>query len=87
MRSVFEIKLVCLEGEFPGLTDRARYSPACVRAVDTIMAAPIAKLYSFLVDDTAKRELREVAAEAMRRAFGSHAFKSLPVLEAMGVRD
>ncbi|MDD6690224.1 MAG: DNA repair protein RecO [Lachnospiraceae bacterium] len=87
VRSVFEIKLVCLEGEFPGLSDRAKYSPACVRAVDTITASPIAKLYSFLVDDAAKRELEEVASLAMRRAFGSHEFKSLPVLEAMGVKD
>ena len=78
VRSVFE---------FPGLSDRAKYSPACVRAVDTITASPIAKLYSFLVDDAAKRELEEVASLAMRRAFGSHEFKSLPVLEAMGVKD
>lgn len=84
VRSLFEIKLVCLEGEFPGLPDRSRYSPAAVKAVDTIADRPVAKLYSFLVDEKARKELEEIAADYMRTAFGDHTFKSLSVLEAMG---
>ncbi|MGN1022073.1 MAG: DNA repair protein RecO, partial [Lachnospiraceae bacterium] len=87
VRAVFEIKLVCLEGEYPGLPKEGTVSPACVKAVDTIANASIGKLYSFLLEEQAEKELEGVARNMMHRTFGSHVFKSLLVLESMGIGE
>ncbi|MCH4033931.1 MAG: DNA repair protein RecO [Lachnospiraceae bacterium] len=87
VRAVFEIKLICLEGEYPGLPKEESVSPACIKAVDTIANASIGKLYSFLLDEKAERELEGVARSMMHRAFGPHIFKSLLVLESMGIGE
>lgn len=86
VRSIFEIRTVTAEGEFP--EDYAKYLPdavlpATAQAVQTIVTAPIAQLYSFTLDAAAADQLARIAAKAMANCFDYHHFRSLDILETI----
>jgi DNA repair protein RecO (recombination protein O) len=85
VRSIFEIKTVALEGEFPGLLNPQKFLPATVKAVETIVTSPIQKLYSFALEEQAMHELARIAREYMDHCFEHHKFRSLEVMRVMGL--
>ena len=84
VRSIFEIKAVVIEGEFAGMPHPKAYLPATVHAVEHIVSAPLAKLYTFMLDEEPMKELSQLASRYMKKAF-EHQFVSLAVLEMMGL--
>lgn len=83
VRSIYEIKTVVIEGEFQE-PHEGSYLPATMAAVRHIETATIARLYSFLLEEEPMQELASLAAKYMKHCFGHH-FKSLDVIEVMGV--
>ncbi len=84
VRAAFEIKSVAIEGEFAGLPHPKAYLPATIRAVEHIVSAPIAGLYTFSLDKEPLEELCALGTKYIRKAY-EHQFASLAVLEAMGL--
>lgn len=82
VRSIFEIKCIVVEGEFPGIPARNPYPPAVTHALQVIERAPVAGLYTFTLDEPYRNELAGIADHLMDRTFHLH-FKSLDVLETM----
>ncbi len=80
VRSVFELKSIMINGEFPGITQEMSLQESTVYTVDYIMRTPVEKLYTFQVSDEILRELRafnrRLCAKTMERNF-----KSLEILE------
>ena len=66
VRACFEIKAVCLQGEFGGVRDNARFAPDTLYAVDYIVNTPPAKLFSFDVKPDILGELVLVGRDAVR---------------------
>ena len=80
VRSIFELKAIMINGEFPGAIVEAGLQESTVYTVDYIMKTPVEKLYSFTVSDEVLQELRgycrRLCAKTMERNF-----KSLEILE------
>lgn len=86
VRSIFEIRTVAAEGEFP--EDYAKLIsepilPATAKAMQTIVTAPITHLYSFSLDKPAAEQLAQLAAKAMANCFDYHHFRSLDILQVI----
>lgn len=81
VRSIFEIKLIVLNGEFPGMPmgnfeDSTRY------AVQFIVQTPVEKLYTFTVKDSVLDELEKIAAKYRKDCLPGR-FKTLEVLQSL----
>ncbi len=85
IRSVYEIRILQVNGEFPGLPADRELLPATVYTVDFIINTPIERLYTFKVSDKVLSELTELSDE-YRRRFTDHSFKSLEILDAVTPR-
>ncbi len=77
IQSIFEIKTVVLEGEFPGAPNPQKTLPAVYHAIGYIAQSSVAKLYSFTLEEHAEHELARFAKEYRDRCFDRHHFKSL----------
>ena len=84
VRSIFELKTVVIEGELREPNPES-YQPAVMAALQHIVNQPVSRLYTFTLEESAQRELSELAARCMNYAFERHRFKSLDILEMMGV--
>lgn len=82
VRSVFEIKAIAVNGEFPGTPDNGNFQESTLYAVDFIGKASIEKLYTFTVAETVLKELQQISEEYCRR-FMDRKFKSLEILETL----
>lgn len=82
VRSVFEIKAIAVNGEFPGAPDNGNFQESTLYAVDFIGKASIEKLYTFTVAETVLKELQQISEEYCRR-FMDRKFKSLEILETL----
>lgn len=82
VRCVFECRAIAVNGEFPGPPADGRLDEATVYTLQYIASSPIEKLYTFTVSDEVLEQLRQVAAEYMKRYVG-HRFKSLEVLQTL----
>ncbi|MBQ3164802.1 MAG: DNA repair protein RecO [Lachnospiraceae bacterium] len=80
VRSIFELKAIMINGEFPGVTQEEGLQESTVYTVDYIMRTPVEKLYSFVVSEDVLQEMRvfnrKLCAKIMDRNF-----KSLEILE------
>ena len=83
VRAVFEIKLVMLEGEYPGPRRDAQYLPATLHTLEFLWNTPAAAVYRFKVSGEVLDELTQYARWLMGRTF-DHTFKSLEIMELMG---
>lgn len=81
VKSVFEIKTVILEGEYPGMRGDDKYSDAAAYAIRYVENSSIAKVFSFAVSDSVLAELEQFSARLMGRSFG-HRFTSQEALTA-----
>lgn len=83
VRSIFEIKLLVTEGEYPGIPERndgrPPYNESTIFALNHISTVKLEKLYTFMVSDEVLSELMEVAETLMNRIV-DRKFKSLEFL-------
>ncbi len=80
VRSIFELKAVVINGEFPGVNQNAGLQESTVYTVDYIMRTPVEKLYSFTVSEEVLRELGIFCKRLCAKTFDRN-FKSLEILE------
>ncbi|MDO4292723.1 MAG: DNA repair protein RecO [Eubacteriales bacterium] len=81
VRAVFEIKLVVLNGEFPGLP-AGDYLPAALYAVEFIASTPVEKLYTFTVTSQVLEQLALLAKKYREDCLPGR-FKSLEILREL----
>lgn len=82
VRYIYEMKVLCVNGEFPGIPGDREFLPSTVYAVRYIEASSIEKLYTFTVSEEVLSELSEIAGKLRTRYIGGN-FKSLAILEEM----
>lgn len=82
VRSIFEIKAVAVNGEFPGIPTGEKWEDSTVYAVDFIAGAPVEKLYTFTVTQKVLEELMKIGSICRKRYFDKE-FKSLEVLQTI----
>lgn len=80
VRSVFEVKAVVINGEFPGVTKEEGMQESTLYTVDYIMRTPVEKLYTFTVSEEVLGELRSFCRKLCAKTFDRN-FKSLEILE------
>lgn len=84
VRSVFEIKSVVVNGEFPGIMldeeGNKLYTDAAVFAINYIVESSIEKLYTFSVTEEVLKELKDFSSRLMKK-FTDKPFKSLEILD------
>lgn len=81
VRAVFEIKLVVVNGEFPGIPTQG-YENDTLYALRFIETTPVERLYTFTVSDSVLAQLAKAASEYRQNALPGR-FKSLEVLESL----
>lgn len=84
VRCVFELKAMVVNGEFPGMPTEGVWEESTRYAVAYIASAPIEKLYTFAVNGKVLGELQKIA-DSYRIRYIDRSFKSLEILEALGV--
>lgn len=82
VRCVFECKAIAINGEFPGPPADRALEESTVYCLQYIASSSVEKLYTFVVTDSVLKELKQVAAEYMKRFVGRE-FKSLEVLQTL----
>lgn len=82
IRAVYELRILQVNGEFPGIPENAGLSKGTVYTIGHIVNSPIEKLYTFAVSDTVLAELTALSDD-YRRRFTDHHFKSLATIDAM----
>ena len=82
VRSVYEIKAVVVNGEFPGIPTEQHWDDSTVYAVDFITNSPVEKLYTFTVTEKVLNELSRIGSICRKRFFDKE-FKSLEVLKTI----
>lgn len=80
VQSVYEIKSLAVNGEFPGIKDAAKWDSDTLYTVEYIVNSPIEKLYTFAVSDPVLLQLMELSSW-YREKYISTGFKSLEILE------
>lgn len=80
VRQIVEIKILCVNGIFPGIPANVDLLPGTVRTVDFIVNSPIESLFTFSVNDDILGELKELNKIYSKR-FYDRPFKSLSLLE------
>ena len=79
VRSIYEIKAMVINGEFPGVREDVRMSDTVKYAVDFIVSSSIEKLYTFTLAEEAIVELASFSADTIKR-YTDRPFKSLELL-------
>lgn len=80
VRSVFELKSVMINGEFPGVSAQDVLMESTAYTVDYIMKTPVEKLFSFQVKTEVLEELGLYSRKICQRTMDRN-FKSLEILE------
>jgi len=81
VKAIFEIKLIVVNGEFPGAPDRG-ISESCRYALAFIEQTPVEKLYTFTLSENVLDELSRLAVQ-YRKQFLPGNFASLEILEVL----
>ena len=82
IRSIFELKSIAVNGEYPGAPEGRRLEESTLYAMNYIAESPVEKLYTFTVSDKVLSELSQIASEYRRRFMG-RSFKSLEILKTL----
>lgn len=80
VRRTFEVKILQVNGEFPGIPAGRTLLPATVYTLEFIQDTPMERLYTFTVSEQVLVELGALCDENQRKIVG-RAFKSLEVLK------
>lgn len=81
VRAVFEIKLVVLNGEFPGMPT-GNFEETTLYAVDFIVRTPVEKLYTFTVKESVLLELVKIGQKYRQDCMPGR-FKTLEILQSL----
>lgn len=84
VRSVYEIRSIVINGEFPGIPNYRKFLSGTERALSFIIETPIEKLYSFSLREDILREITELAAFYVKN-FMPYKFKSIEVMKEIGI--
>ena len=82
VQAVFELKSIVINGEYPGVPTDKEYEESTVYALNYIEKSSIEKLYTFTVNESVLKELKEISGK-YRRRFMEKEFKSLEILESL----
>ncbi len=82
VRSVFEIKIISIEGELPDIADDSRFLPGTLHALKHIISSTPNNLYTFKVSDEVKRELFSISGNIVNR-YVKHDFSSLKIMREL----
>ena len=83
IQSIFEIKSIVVNGEFPGIPSSWKLEESTLYALTYIVESPVEKLYTFKVSDEVLAELGRAAA-FYRDRYMDKEFKSLEILQTLG---
>lgn len=83
VQSVFEIKSIVVNGEFPGIPPSWKMEESTMYALSYIVESPVERLYTFKVSDTVLEELSRAAAYFRDKILDKE-FKSLEILQTLG---
>ncbi len=86
VRSVYELKSIVVNGEYPGAPPDMNLSGSAVYTLDFIAQSPIESLYSFKVTASVLEELKSVSG-LYRKRYMDHYFKSLEILEGLSGKN
>lgn len=81
IRAVFEIKLVAVNGEFPGMPE-GNFEDSTRYAVDFVVRTPVERLYTFTVTDSVLLELEKIALKYRKDCLPGR-FKTLEILQTL----
>lgn len=79
VQSIFEMKALVINGEFPGMPTEGKWQESTEYAVHYIVNSTIEKLYTFTVSDVVLEEMIRIS-EKYRRRYIDREFKSLEML-------
>lgn len=79
VRTVFEMKILCVNGEFPGIPNDINVSETCKYAINYIVNTPVEKLYTFSVNESVLEELAKISARYLKMIVDKK-FKSMELL-------
>lgn len=79
VRSIYEIKAMVINGEFPGVPGNINMSDTVRYAVEFISSSSIEKLYTFTLSEEAIVELAAFSADTIKK-YTDRPFKSLELL-------
>ena len=79
VRSIFEIKALIINGEFPGVKPENKLSNTVSYAIEYITSSPIEKLYTFTLSEEAIVEFSAFSQDVFLR-YTDRKFKSLELL-------
>ncbi len=82
VRSVFEIKIISLEGELPGIPKDMPLLPGTEHAYEHIVSTPPERLYTFNLREDVLKELKSLASYFMDRCIKKE-FKTLKFLTSI----
>ncbi|MBO4456321.1 MAG: DNA repair protein RecO [Butyrivibrio sp.] len=80
VRCIYELRALCIEGEYPGIPEGRNLLESTRYAMNYIITSPLQKLYSFEVSKEVLLELEEINSE-YRKKFIDRPFKSLEMLD------
>ena len=80
VQAVFEIKMLAVNGEFPGILHRDEILPDTSYAIDYVVKSPVTKLYTFSLSDEVLAQFAALEEEYREKYIGRH-FKSLEIME------
>ncbi|MCR5420316.1 MAG: DNA repair protein RecO [Lachnospiraceae bacterium] len=80
IRAVFEIKMIVINGEFPGVPQNKDFLPSTYRALSHIVDSPVEHLYTFAVKEEVLEELLWLGNH-YRKKFVDRPFKSLEIID------
>lgn len=82
IRAIFEMRLLLVEGTFPGIPTGKEWLSGTSYAVDFIVTTPLEHLYTFAVSEEVLKELQEIN-DLYRKRFYDREFKSLKLFDEM----
>ena len=80
VKSVFELRTLVIEGEYPGIPAKMMLSTSARYALDYIAMSPLERLYTFTVTEDVLDEISAVSEE-YRKKFVDRPMKSLEMLK------
>ena len=79
VRCIFEMKILVIQGEFPGIPEVGVWQEGTLYAIQFIMSTPIKSLYTFAVTEKVLQELQDISEDYCKRYIG-HRFHSLDMI-------
>lgn len=80
VRYIFEMKVLVINGEFPGVPTNRKILESTIYTIEYIMNTSIEKLYTFKVSEEVLKELRKIAKE-YGTSYYDKKFKCLDMIE------